>query len=89
MSEGESAFDAPATTKKTQVTFADGSQITVVGQFTTVVRYARQATGEFLDSEGKVKPGENQPFAVFDTDNGRVAVGDGALRNAVFQEIKG
>jgi hypothetical protein len=84
----ETAFDAPAATKRSTLTFPDGSVLNVQGSFTTVVRYARQATGEFRDSEGETKLGEHQPFAVFETDNGRVAIGDHALRTAVITEIK-
>jgi hypothetical protein len=84
----ETAFDAPAATKRSTLAFPDGTTLNVQGSFTTVVRYARQATGEFRDGEGNTKPGEHQPFAVFETDNGRVAIGDAALRTAIITEIK-
>lgn len=82
------AFDAPAATKKSRISLPDGTEHVVLSQFSTAVRYARQATGRFKDGDGNEKPGEHEPFAVFETENGRVAIGDEILRNSVIVEIK-
>jgi hypothetical protein len=74
-----SAFAEPATaTKTTIVKLTSGEELTVNGQFSSILRYSRQAAGKFTDGEGNPKPGENEPFAVFE-----IAGTDPAVRKAV------